>query len=1430
MPANACCPTRADLERLLLGTVPAPEAEQLERHLAGCPRCLAVVRDLHVADPLTEAVQKAPTELAIAFEEALVPYLIERMSALRKAQPETLPAAGEDFPTFSCEADGTPCLGPYHIRRVLGSGGMGVVYLAEDTLLKRQVALKVLRPSLAANPSARARFLREARAAAALEHDHIVTIHQVGEADGVPFLVMPLLRGETLEDRLKREKSLAPAEAQRIGREVAAALVAAHEHGLIHRDVKPGNIWLEAGSGRVKLLDFGLARAATEETHLTQTGLIVGTPAYMAPEQARGEALDGRSDLFSLGCVLYRALTGQPAFAGSNSLAILTALATHDPPPVRKLAPAVPPALGDLVMKLLAKEPANRCPSAQAVLDALREEGVRPPERPRGSRRRTFAVAACLLGLLGVGLLYAPTMIRIVTNTGELVIEADDRDIEVTVQRAGTQPEVLILDRRTQRELVLTAGEYDVRVQEKDGLQFSTKQFTLRRGGREVVKAELVPAKEPPSATPAVVVASPTTPIERTIGDGRWCHWNWVCAVAVSPDGKWVASASGDGTAKVWDAATGQERYTLVGHTNSVECVAFAPNGKLLATGGLDSAARLWDLKTGQSLRALHLNGPVHTVAFRSDGKTVGTMTKSLLQLWEVDTGKEVLTIGLGPEKFERITGGFAFSPDGRALAYRAGTDGVKICDAGTGNEKQVLPGRGRTITCVAWSPDGKILASGSLHPDAEVVLWSADTGKPLGAFTHPQADEGIMTLTFTPDSRRLAALYAQHDLTTYKFYGRLRQWDLATGREGPVVLPKTYHGFYCATFNHDGSSLITGSVDLTIRHWDPATGQERGAPGGATGFLNALAVSPAGKTLAVGSYDHTITLFDPATGQKRRTLRGHQGAVGFLAFSPDGNLLASSALDGTVRLWDLVTGTEQHILHAVAADCIAFRPDGQVLGTIAWGTETARLWDVKTGAEWHKLDQMGLNASPVLAFSPDNRTLATGRAGLPVDLWDLATGKRKQQLLGSIQARALAYSPDGKMLAVANEGNPNQIRLWDTATGQMVRPLADYTGVVNITLAFRTDGRMLAAGGFLDGTVRLWDPATGQLLWAHRIGPAFGGRIHVVAFAEGNRLAVLNGNGTVSILRPPPLPATPGAAAPPPPAGLAEAASSKPSPAAPTSVPAEPAPIERTLGDPRLRHWSWVHDVAVSPDGKLLASAGRDGVAKVWDMGTGAERWALVGHAGPVLCVAYQAQGKYLVTGGMDTVAKLWNAQTGAFVRNLFPMAGLVHTVAFSPDGKVLAAMTPWAIRLYDVETGEERLVLLEPDGGIDDIGCGLGFSPDGQTLAYRSRKHGVRLCDATTGKERRTFQVRGKAVSCVAWSPDGKTLAVGTTRPDPVVAFLDAETGAEQRVYADKGPEVDVLAVTFRQDGKALAAAGMRSRPELAENAGKTACRTSR
>ena len=348
-------------------------------------------------------------------------------------------------------------LGKYRIRRLLGRGGMGAVYLAFDERLHREVALKVMLPKAAARPSAKDRFLREARAAARIGSDHVVTIYEADEIDGVPYLALQFLHGVPLDEHLKRGGPPSLPETIRVARETALGLAAAHTLGLVHRDIKPGNVWLEAPGGRVKILDFGLAKpvAVADDAELTGSGVVVGTPAYMAPEQGMGQAVDGRADLFSLGCMMYRLLTGRTPFDGPTVMAVLAAVATREPTPVRELNPAVPEPLAALVRRLMSKDPADRPPTADAVADELDRLATPRPEDatvtrtviPSGvagrGRKGWGWPAAVGGGLLAVLLAVAGFIVIKVTNKDGSVTEIKvpgDAKVEVNGQPVPTEP------------------------------------------------------------------------------------------------------------------------------------------------------------------------------------------------------------------------------------------------------------------------------------------------------------------------------------------------------------------------------------------------------------------------------------------------------------------------------------------------------------------------------------------------------------------------------------------------------------------------------------------------------------------------------------------------------------------------------------------------------------------------------------------------------------------------------------------------------------------------------------------------------------------------------------------------------------------------------------------------------------------------------
>ncbi|MDB5334611.1 MAG: hypothetical protein JWN70_230 [Planctomycetaceae bacterium] len=546
------------LQKLLLGELPSAEVERLAAQYADDDRLAELGESLVAHDEtLVDLLHNRETVVDVDGER-LVERLLVRLRSDHSGSPkDNSTEAFNDAGVTERNPLHVPvslpgCLEFYRPVKVLGQGGMGTVYLAEDTRLGRNVAIKTLRPELAVNAQAKERFLREARLAAMLEHDHIVPIYSVGEADGTPFLAMPLLKGEPLNALIQRTNGPLPVPtAVRLAREVALGLAAAHERGLIHRDIKPGNIWLEAPTGRVKILDFGLAKAAEvasegmSELNLTATGAIVGTPAYMAPEQANGDPVDCRADLFSLGCILYEMLSGQRAFSGATTFSILMSLASQIPIAPDKLSPQCPPALSRLVMQLLEKDPAKRPVSATAVIQALDHLDsasavaltdplpvILPQPEPqavgwaarasllaqtRPSRLRSdvaVIAAACLLACIGVAIVFGGQIVRVITNTGELMVEIDDPTVEVRIIQNG----LIVRDTTNAREFELTAVDGKVEVLEKNGIKLATKKFQLTRGGTARVSVsapELAAARQASSKTQVAaheVEPAPITP------------------------------------------------------------------------------------------------------------------------------------------------------------------------------------------------------------------------------------------------------------------------------------------------------------------------------------------------------------------------------------------------------------------------------------------------------------------------------------------------------------------------------------------------------------------------------------------------------------------------------------------------------------------------------------------------------------------------------------------------------------------------------------------------------------------------------------------------------------------------------------------------------------------------------------------------------
>ncbi len=414
------CPTLEELQAFGRGELAESGARRVESHLEHCGSCAAQVPGRHSNGGPTLALRPRNSQRAAEQTPAL------ESSAVPDANGGGAAGAGFHFLSPPLRRDEIGRLANYRVLRLLGRGGMGMVFHAEDLSLSRAVALKVMKPDLDTSIEPWERFFREARTLAAIKHPHVVTVYQVGHEGNVAYLAMEFLEGESLDAWLNSGRQLTVAEIVRLGREIASGLVAIHRNGLVHRDIKPANLWLEAPDARIKILDFGLARRTTGDTHLTSAGAIVGSPAYMSPEQARGEPVDARSDLFGLGCVLYAMCTGKEPFRGPNPMAQLIAQAVEEPQPIRLHNSAIPDELAKLVMNLLAKRrdarpasakdvvaaldhigqgmllPPAKAPAGESVLTRYRRELARSRWTQRLSRSPTTAAMLLILLVLGV--------------------------------------------------------------------------------------------------------------------------------------------------------------------------------------------------------------------------------------------------------------------------------------------------------------------------------------------------------------------------------------------------------------------------------------------------------------------------------------------------------------------------------------------------------------------------------------------------------------------------------------------------------------------------------------------------------------------------------------------------------------------------------------------------------------------------------------------------------------------------------------------------------------------------------------------------------------------------------------------------------------------------------------------------------------------
>ncbi len=668
--------------------------------------------------------------------------------------------------------------GKYRLIEVLGEGAIGVVWRAHDEALDRDVAIKEIRLPAGLDDdqftALQARTLREARAAARLSHPGIVTVHEVVRQDERPWIVMELLPGRTLAQVVKQDGPQPPRRVAEIGAQILAGLRAAHAAGVVHRDVKPSNVMLDGE--RTVLTDFGIA-ALDGGTVLTQTGALLGTPAYMAPEQARGMFATPASDLWSLGATLYALVEGQPPFEGRSVATVLVTLLTIDPPAPRRAGPLAP-----VIAGLLAKEPGLRLTADAAAAHLARVAGGdlrRVPIEPPAPKR--------------------PRLLR--------------------PPRRPRQPRQSVPLRRPRR----SGQSPPLRPRQSPALGRPRHPGPLRRPGppgrRRTVLALFavvlaltaaaaiwLPRRSRPESHPRP--AAPGVPYVR-IGihfpSVRLSSDTNVFSVAFSPDGKTLASAGSDGTIRLWDVRRRVQVAQLPGHSDPVEEVRFSPDGTMLASAGEDDTVRLWDLRSGTQVAELTGDrSEVWSVDFSPDGALLASGSRDhTVRLWDVRSHRQV---GVLRDNRGAVTS-VRFSPDGKTLASGSWDRSVRLWNTGSWTRRAVLEGHAAAVHAIAFSRDGRMLASAG--EDEKVLLWNVATRLGAGVFT---GHRGLVdSVAISPDGRTVASGGKDHQVMVY---------DLATGRRLGVLAGHVGQ-VDAVEFSPDGRTLATGAEDRTVRLWD---------------------------------------------------------------------------------------------------------------------------------------------------------------------------------------------------------------------------------------------------------------------------------------------------------------------------------------------------------------------------------------------------------------------------------------------------------------------------------------------------------------------------------------------------------------------------------------------------------------------------------
>ena len=1114
--------------------------------------------------------------------------------------------------------------GDYELLEGIAQGGMGAIYKARQMKLNRTVALKTILAGPLAGEDQMKRFRAEAEAVANLDHPNIVPIYEVGDYEGQLFFSMRYVEGGSLDDHMARYNH-DPHGCAVLMAKVARAIHFAHQHGILHRDMKPDNILLDA-QGEPHVTDFGLAKRVDAGENITVTGEIIGTPNYMSPEQAEGKGvqLTTAVDVYGLGAVLYQLLTGKPPFRADSPLETLRLVIDREPDRPSSVNRRIDRDLETICLKCMEKDPQRRYGSAEAVAEDLERWLRKEPilARPSGYiyRARKWAARRPAVALLAV-----TTLTGLATLLGVILVNEQrlqkERDFALDQEKFATE------QRKKAEALAEQSRQRLVRLNVGDGQRF------LDEGDSSAALLSFVDALKLDEGRPQseeiqrTRIASTLRQTPRLIQ--FWTEDAQIITSAASSNSRFLATFTKQ-RVRLWDVTSGESIGKTVNLPHSVKTAALSPNGQQLVLMNDDRTAYLWNWRTDKKdpIKLEH-DLPVNYASFSSDGNYVATAGgqlrgNGLVRVWDTKTGEAVGSpITLGGEA-DHVT----FSPDGTRIAIASKDKTASVWDTMTGKRIAGPMQHRDVVRHVSFSPDGRKVVTSSA--DLTARIWDATKGEPL---TPPMQHNGAVTYAeFSPDGLRVVT--ANKDNT-----GRV--WDAQTGE--PLTPPLAHSSRVArARFSPDGRRVLT-VAEKSARVWNAFTGQPLTPPlPHSAEILHAL-FNPDGRSVMIVSKDRTVRVWDTPPAQQNSRELPLKGELKQTILSKDNRQMLAVA-EKTLRVWDVMSGDAVSPIITTESEILAarFLPD-QRINTIG-KDQYVRVWDGKSGRE---MFQMKIpEAISFATFSPDGSVLLTADYDHKAYLTKpdqnpraRVLGAKRDEFQKKMEAAGFKKQdpnakkddpnfkkdnqlprrapPDSKTIQhkgriayaqfnadstrVVTASWDNTARVWNTETGEAITPPLEHTDRV-VLASFSPDGSKVVTASW-DNTARIWDAKTGKPL------------------------------------------------------------------------------------SPPLQHTAELTLASFSPDGRFVVTASTDNTARVWNASTGDPVTPYLQHNGWVVAAAFSPDGTRVVTASWDNTARIWDTFTGAPITPPLLHRDRVDHASFTQDGRTLfTASADGTTRLWDV------------------------------------------------------------------------------------------------------------------------------------------------